>query len=275
MRRVSAIKVVSGACVLGVLAGIGLALGRQHQDEAAIARLQKLPSQLAESRFPDVAPAEPPDGGLGSPLEGLPDYPGADVQPLGRAFKAQGEPMNVAWFETPDSVDQVLTFYGQAIAVRGHFVVRHRFHANHGYVGWFEPLSKRLHLVTVVRNQQKSLVFPSVSTPGRLLERKQTAVPAWLPEVPGTQPPLVFDFEEGANARRSTFTTIDGQSPEAVAKTYQSTLEARGYQVTPGADAEGGAVRLEATKQGSSASVVLKRGEGAKVLVYVSLVGSP
>ncbi len=269
-------KIVLLAALLGTAVGVGLSLKKQRALDLQVKELAHLEDQLPKERFPP-APREAP-ANMSAPmvdpaaLEGLPPYPGANPRDLAQKQRVQGDAMHLAWFQTDDSVDQVLSFYEQRFSEMGRFLVRHRFSAAAGYVGYLEVNDEKLHLISVMRNREHTLVFPSVSYPGRFFDNGGGQLPQTVPVLPGTKGSVVFDFDEGASARRSYFATTE-QPLDSVADFYAKGFESKGWKVEEVNHSLPSEVRIDARRGEASASVLLKKREGQTVAIYVSIAG--
>ncbi len=276
LRTVHPVKLILIAAAVGTLVGVGLSLRKQHQLDAQVTQLSHLGDTLPAEQFPP-APRETKEQ-MSAPLvdpralEGLPPYPGADPRDLAQKTRAQGDDLHLAWFTTHDDVDQVMSFYEQRFSEMGRFIVHHHFNANAGYVGYLDTGDEKLHLISVLRNREQTVVFPSVSYPGHFFDPGGGQLPATVPVLPGTKGSVVFDFDEGAAARRSWFATTERPLDE-VADFYAKALASKGWTVSEVNHALPTEVRIDARLGSASANVTLKKRAGQTVAIYVSIAG--
>ncbi|MFZ5471718.1 MAG: hypothetical protein ACOZIN_20005 [Myxococcota bacterium] len=245
---------LGAAAVLGLVLGVVIERGRtamQSQTEPA--------DPLSPAHLPRAPRGAPPPG---SPLpslalEGLPPYPNASPKNLAEGVRSQGAPVHIAWFQTEDDPEQVLRFYEEQLLANGYPVVSHRYSPYAGYAGYFNPGTKTLHLVSVLWQHGKTLVFPSASHPGALLPVKGP-LPENVPAPEGALGSAVYAFEEGGRTQTSVFTTVPHASVKEVADHYAQALSQRGWRVEPARVGERGAMRLEARRANVSASIWIR-----------------
>jgi hypothetical protein len=270
VKTVSAAKVIALGALLGAAFGVGLALWRQSRTEAELERLAAATEALTTDALPAPPAKDPLAGAVQLPaVHGLPQYPGAFVRPV-----SQSDALDVAWFSTKDGLDDVIAFYEQELAAKGKIVVSHRYSAFAAYVGYRELSTGRLHLVSVLRQPDQTLVFPSQSSPEQLAQTDAKA-PAGLPSIEGSEGGVNLELGEGPAPRKVWLTTFPNRTLEDVTRAWRAGLTASGWSIEPlpggGSDA---AVRIDATKGSTSARITLQRGAPSAVAVYVSLSGA-
>jgi len=277
LRTVHPLKLIAAAALLGTAVGVVLSLRHQQQQTDEIAQIRHAAERLSPEQFPP-APRESPKA-MSAPmvnplaLEGLPPYPGANPRDLASKQRVQGgDDLHMAWFTTDDDVDQVISFYEKRFSDMGRFLVRHRFSPAAGYVGYLDMGDEKLHLISVLRNRNQTVVFPSVSYPGHFFDNEGGQLPKSVPVLPNTKGQVVFDFDEGASARRSYFATTT-RSLDEVADFYAKGFTDNGWKVQEVNHALDTEVRIDARLGQSSASVLLKKREGQTVAIYVSIAG--
>ncbi|MFT3841856.1 MAG: hypothetical protein QM723_33000 [Myxococcaceae bacterium] len=276
LRSVHPLKVIVLAAVLGTAGGVGLSLRKQANDRKELKQVKQLADTLPAEHFPPAPRATPAD--MSAPpvdpraLEGIPPYPNANPRDLAQKQRVQGDDLHMAWFTTDDDIDQVLGFYEKKFSDMGRFLVHHRFSPGAGYVGYLDMGDEKLHLISVMKNRGHTVVFPSVSYPGKYYESAGGQLPQTVPVLPNAQGSVVFDFDEGASARRSYFATVE-QKLDDVADFYSKGFTEKGWKVEEVNHALPSEVRIDARRGDSSASVVLKKREGQTVAIYVSIAG--
>jgi hypothetical protein len=276
LRTIHPLKVIVLAAVVGTAVGVGLSLRKQANEDREVKELRHVADQLPSEHFPPAPRASPKD--MSAPmvdpkaLEGIPPYPGASPRDLSQKERVQGDDMHLAWFTTDDDIDTVLGFYEQRFSEMGRFLVHHRFSPGAGYVGYLDMGDEKLHLISVMKNRGHTVVFPSVSYPGKYFDSAGGQLPQTVPVLPNAVGSVVFDFDEGAAARRSYFATVD-QSLDDVANFYSKGFTEKGWKVEEVNHALPTEVRIDARRGDSSASVVLKKRAGQTVAIYVSIAG--
>ena len=265
------------ACGLSVLAGVALALKSQRAEERRLLELaQQLERLQADRPLPARAPprmtlARPPPQIDPLTLEGIPAYPQSTPRNLASSLKAQGMDLKIGWFETRDTQAQVLAFYEQKITQAGRIPVTHRYSAKAAYVGYLDTRNQKLHLVTVIENQGKSLVFPSSSQPGKFLS-SVPALPPSLPVMPGASGGVVFDFDEGQQARRSYFATVSDRSVAEVADFYAKAFVEKGWVVEASKEPASSEARIDAHRKAGTCKVLVQK-QTDKVAIYATVAG--
>ncbi|MBL8957618.1 MAG: hypothetical protein JNK82_42985 [Myxococcaceae bacterium] len=253
------LRVLVGAAVLGTVLGTTFAFRREAEDE-------KARQALEEAAGGEVGSSPELDDKSGlvklAAVQGLPPYPGAHVRPISSA-----DELDVAWFSTKDSVEQVLSFYERELVDKGVMPVSHQYSEHAGYAGYLDLPDRRMHLVSVIRQSGETLVFPSTSLPEKMLAGG-AAPPAGVPNIAGAESTLGFDLGGGPDKRQVWLATYANQSLEQVTAAWRSGLEGNGWQVKR--TEEQGEPRLAAERAGSSLQVAIRRDPGEKVAVYVT-----
>ena len=253
------LRVLVVAAVLGSVFGTVVAFRREAEDEKARQALEDADDGAG------AAPVDPPDKSgrvTLAAVQGLPQYPGAHVRPI-----SSGEQLDVAWFSTRDSVEQVLSFYETKFAEEGLLPVSHQYSERAGYAGYLELPDHRMHLVSVIRQSDETLVFPSTSYPEKMLAGG-AAPPAGVPNIAGAESTLRFDLGGGPDRRQVWLATYAGQSLEQVTTAWSEGLEGNGWAVKR--TDEEGEPRLAAERAEGSLQVAIRRDPGSKVAVYVT-----
>jgi hypothetical protein len=251
--------VLLAAAVLGSVLGTVIAFRREAEDEQARQALE------AADDGASAEPLEPPDKSgrvTLAAVQGLPQYPGAHVRPI-----SSGEQLEVAWFSTRDSVEQVLAFYEKEFTEKGVMPVSYQYSEHAGYAGYMDVPDHRMHLVSVIRQKDETLVFPSTSYPEKMLAGG-SAPPAGVPNIAGAESTLSFDLGGGPDKRQVWLATYAGQSLEQVTTAWSKGLEGNGWAVKR--TEEEGEPRLAAERAGGSLQVAIRRDPSAKVAVYVT-----
>lgn len=250
--------------LVGVVGGTVLAFWREARDAEEVERLQDAADQLPEVEF---VPPQPPADRAGpvklAALEGLPQYPGANARHL-----SSGAHQDIAWFSTSDDIEQVLAFYEKEFIAKGKLAVGHQYSPFAGWVGYMDVTDHRLHLISVLRQSEETLVFPSTSWPEKMLDGA-AAVPAGLPVVAGAEGGVAFDL--GAGGRQVWLGSFANRTPDDLAQAWHAGLQKQGWDVKR--SEESGLPKLDARGPAGSLQVGFKRDGPMKVAVSVTLAG--
>ena len=274
---ISVVRVLVIASALGIGGGVGLSFWRQAQRERELEKLTETAERLPAALTPAPGELPRPSPEVGSvklpSTDGLPQYPGAFVRPLMQTKKGEGAEMNIAWFATQDSVRDVLQFYSAKFAEKHLLYVAHQYSDHAGYVGYLGLDDDRMHLISVMRDHQATLVFPSSSLPEKLLDAAKAPVaPAGLPTIAGAEGNLAFDVGAlNGGPRRLWLTRVPQRSLVSVLEQYKQDLATHGWNVEELPRATATEAVLNGQRDGSSIQVTLRRDASATVAVYVSL----
>lgn len=274
-------RILGLAAVAGVVGGLGLSYraGLQHQAE-----VDEIMAEAGKQLPPQGFPAPPPLPRTKGPtfnmkaVEGLPPYPGGMPADLLSQPEGVGGEMQMVWFETPDSPSQIIYYYEQKFAEKGLFSMTHFYSEAAGYVGYLDPKAEidspggqKLHLISVIRQGERSVVFASSSYPQKLLNGDQK-LPAGVPELPGTSSSLVFNFDERSLAQKSWVGTIENKTIDEVMTWYQQSFKEKGWQVGVAQIGDDGTGKIEASRAPSHATVSIRRKNNG-LSVYLTLSG--
>ncbi|MGI5862754.1 MAG: hypothetical protein ACOX6T_11950 [Myxococcales bacterium] len=161
----------------------------------------------------------------------FPDYPGAPRTPMGM-LDANGNAMEMAFFETRDSPGEVLAFYGRTFEARGHSV-EYVGEEEGGTVSYYDSSLGQLVSIHAMLSgdpsKRRTLAFPSiVDTPDGV---SLSAAPIEsLPRPEGATAVLRLDdrsMDRSGGAR--TMTQIAPGSPTEVASFYREALPSHGF----------------------------------------------
>lgn len=272
-RSIRPVRVLAFAAALGIAGGVGLSFHRQQQAEQEIARIAAAPTQLDPVRFPEARGPAPVSAPSLNPLsvDGIPAYPSAKASDLLAQPPGHGSELQAAWFVTPDPPDVVLGFYEGRFSDMQVPWITHRYSQHAGYVGFLEYKTGRLHLVSVMRQGDQTVVFPSTSYPARLLNATVQDLPD-VPRHPRTRKSMVFDFDEKVLAKSSWFGLLERETVAEAVAWYRTALAEKGWTVGQAVVLPSGEGKLEASRTGAKASFTLRR-DKQDVSVYVTLSG--
>lgn len=208
-------------------------------------------------------------------VEGLPPYKDAVPEPLAVDFLGPKAPIAAAWFRTDDAPDTVLEFYRGAFLDAGIPTVGDRTGPSSGYVGYVNPRTGETHLVTVVAEGGKTMVFPSVGSVEGLASDGAT-FPEGMPHPEGASKPMVLTFRHEGRVEVSVVSKVvsaaGGQSVRELVAFYRKALPAQGWSLDAVQEEQDEAT-LEASRGGSRITTLLRRRSPEEVDLYVRLVG--
>jgi len=259
--------------VVGGLIGFGWELGL-HEDEASPEESSMEAGPLPEPFDGQAKASEFARGIVQRATEGLPPYKDAVPQALAADYLDPGSRIAAAWFMTPDSPEAVLGFYEQKLAEAGLPVVKHRYNSNAGYVGYMEPHTEQLHMVSVLAQGEETAVFVSSGQVAPFLESQGGQVPADLPMPTNVQRPVVLTFQEEGRTRYSVMADVLEAGVEELAAFYRESFAKRGWTLEGLAQDEADATQLIARRGALRATATVQR-QGLGVRLYLTLDGEP
>jgi hypothetical protein len=278
---VSVVRLLAGAAVTGVVAGVVLARARQAPDpllgaERAAEVAPPVGAAPARRATPDLMAPDPLS------LRGLPPYPKASPRRLLGA--RPGRPLEaISWFSTSDSLDRVLGFYEQAFAAGKLNANSYRWGDRRGYVSWYEyrypddggspGFEGVLHMVSASREGGQTVVLLSATDPDRMLTQA-SPLPVGMRLPPGAQP-QVLDLGELGQQRATVFAHYPEQTPEGLADQLAKVWRADGWVLEERLAALDGRVSLVARQGGRLQLVVVEPAPvGVRLLVNLEERGS-
>jgi hypothetical protein len=214
---------------------------------------------------------------LARSLTYFPPYPNAGrPEALAADYLGPDVPIAVAFFTTKDSSDQVIQHYRKVILDQGLPVIGARFSENSGYVGYWEPETEEVRLVSTLHQGGETMAFVSAGRMGNLLQRRSIQIPEWAPVPP--------DLREAAtltlNMEGLQNTTVTGrmaaQSVEQAEQAYRSTLRLQGWTAEAGSSSGFQQREFVVSNTGMRGQVILKQATGsAEVEFHLSLMQKP
>jgi hypothetical protein len=246
--------ILGGAAIAGVILGVALQQsGASLPDALSFATPADQPNLDLHYVPPAIAPLE--DTQLPA-LEGLPAYPGSRPAPLASDVRTQAMPTAIAWFSTPDSVDDVLDWYENTLNEGGIAAFAHRFGPSTGYVAYHRRATDAMHVVAVMRQGSETLVFPALTQAGNLAQAR-AEVPAGIPHPGAALHTSVVDVIDGGVKMTTVTGIVELASLAELVAFYQRELAARGWQVDLVAQGIAGQARIEARRAGARFEVML------------------
>lgn len=282
-RSISVGRLLGGAALLGVIAGVALSARQQRVVDRGLERILddgddlSPPHERAEnSRFGDVMQADP------ETLRAIPPYPGGNPRRLSSPPTFQNAEFGVAWFSTEDAVEEVLSFYDNAFRGLPTPVVSHRFSPNSGYSGFYEMpsldaghvdvMAGKVHIVSAVRSGSQTLVFISNSEPSKFLEGAAIFY-GDIDLPPNALRPQMIAVGEGPVKKKTIFSTVPTSNLDEVSRHFEAAFAKGGWKLGPWVSNDDGSVAGQASRRGESSSVLLKM-EGTDVSLLLTLDSS-
>jgi hypothetical protein len=206
-------------------------------------------------------------------LPHFPTYPRASLpEVLAADYLGPKAPIAVVWFTTGDTPDQVMEHYRQALETQGLPAIGQRHNANAGYVGYWNPGSEELFLVSTIAQGNETLVFLSAAQPAALGEAPMS-VPEWVPLPPRLEERMVLSVPLEGAAQHTASGLIPIHSLREGTDSYRALLEAQGWRVEAEHDREvNNEVELEIRRGQVHGTALLKHTPPAsRVHLFLSL----
>ncbi|GEN05742.1 hypothetical protein SAMN05443572_101710 [Myxococcus fulvus] len=189
----------------------------------------------------------------------LPAYPRAKVIPMGK-LEANGNPMEMAVFETGDSPGAVMEFYAREFRRQGHRTAVEPDGAGGGVISYYDAKRGSLVSVTAVGRggtPPRTQVFPSIIDAPEGMHLQAQSLPA-LPRAPGAMTMMrIEDRNRGPTQGNTTITELAQGTPGSLATFYRTQLEQRGYVRKDARTGAGGVELLDFQKAGENLSLSL------------------
>jgi hypothetical protein len=201
------------------------------------------PAGAVAGGFPEAAPEPPPlpESAAERLRRHIPLFPGARLVPMGQ-LNANGNRMEMGYFEVKVSAREVLDFYFQVFSQRGHRVVEQPDGAGGGAVNYYDEKMGALVTVNVMaggtESQPRARAFPAIVEAPDGIHLKAEP-PQVLPQPAGLVTVLrVDDQNKGPAEGSSTLTQIAQGTPRQLADYYRKEMAVRGYSSVGGSSSE-------------------------------------
>ncbi|HZH13032.1 MAG TPA: hypothetical protein VE057_01580 [Archangium sp.] len=201
------------------------------------------PAGALAGGFPEAAPEPPPlpESAAERLRRHIPLFPGARLVPMGQ-LNANGNRMEMGYFEVKVSAREVMDFYFQAFSQRGHRVVEQPDGSGGGAVNYYDEKMGALVTVNVMaggtESQPRARAFPAIVEAPDGIHLKAEP-PQVLPQPAGLVTVLrVDDQNKGPAEGSSTLTQIAQGSPRQLADYYRKEMAVRGYSAVGGSSSE-------------------------------------
>lgn len=222
----------------------------------AIAGLVVLAGLTGGAVEAEAAGAPPFDGSLSAPA-----FPGAEVVELGELPGPFGRPLRARLFVADAALEAVLAHYVEAMGAPERTVVGHVIREGLAYVAWADDADGRLRVLTLVRSDGRTYVFPSDVDPAAVLA--QAAGPG--NRAPSGEAAGIAIGGEGGPGARSFLLPVP---VEQAAAALRERFEREGYVARAVQSVPGHALLLLESDSGAAATVVVTAvEEGSRVTV--------
>jgi hypothetical protein len=254
---VSPFRLIGAAAVLGVVAGTALSF--LHTRELDATRAREVPAAITGA-MPIGAPAPAPSPDMMAPdprsLEGIPVYPNAAPRRMFSGDTRTNGVGSISWFETQDTVDDILKFFDDGFIKAHHSTVKGRPSPQRGFVGWFDRQHDSqghvvfgegtMHMVTVSDEGSRRMVFLSANEPMRILERRD-ALPGGVRFPLGAQP-HVLRVGEVEQEHASIFADYEKQDRDQVAEAFEKMARDDGWEISARVTNPEGVISMNLTR---------------------------
>ncbi|WP_224245584.1 hypothetical protein [Hyalangium gracile] len=213
----------------------------------------------AQAAVVTQAPLPAPAVGKDRVRKLFPAYPGANITPMGM-LEANGNPMEMSFFDTRSPAADVLDFYRREFRQRGYHVVTEPDGKGGGAVNYYDPMMGALISVTAVGvgsgREAHTMVFPSIVEAPQGVHLQGSA-PEALPLPPGAVTVLrVDDRSPGPSDGSSTVTQVAHGTPQMLADFYKAEMAGRGF-VQKDSHSSNGVEMLDFSRAGERVSLSL------------------
>lgn len=270
-------KALGLAAVIGIVAGVVLAGATRPPDDLEAAEALAVEAMPTGDPLPvPVAPKTPTEDFMAPDprsLRGIPPYPGADPRRMVSSHPGADQTLAISWFNTGDSVDEVLNFYERAFSDANLLYAVHRYSERRGYVSWFEhdysnaeqPVFGKgvMHMVSVTREGSHTTVLVSASEPQKILENL-SPLPAGVRIPPGPTPQVMNLSEIGQ--QRATILAQYEYGEDRLLEALQDLWKQDGWKVLERTEGENGTTLVVALNQRMQTVVIDGRGERSSQL---------
>jgi hypothetical protein len=263
MKRLIFLLLVSSVFI-GVGLGLFSAEKKMLQANDSLEQAQNI-SDLSQQTYDDMMPDD-------RSLDGLPAYPEAAPRKMFREAAVMGIPMSVSWFETTDSIVQIVNFYQNTFADAGISATSHMYSETKGYVAWKErpasfadagPGAGLLHMISMTTEHGRTIVFLSASRP-ELRTQEAAILPFGLRMPAGSSAPQFVNVSAG-EVDNAFFT-----STNAVLKAQEIFSDLEGQFQTKGFIVRTGSEKMLAVNKEKNQRVTIwvqKESESTKIFL--------
>ncbi|WP_224247730.1 hypothetical protein [Hyalangium gracile] len=190
--------------------------------------------------------------------QGMPSYKGERLQALAADFLGEGSSIAAGWFMTRDTPEQVLGFYREGLGRTGLPVLFHHHNPSAGYVGYRDPETQALHLVSVLAQGAETTVLVSHASADAVTGALQGPLPPELPMPKAVQQHLVMSFQDEGPARFTGHVSAPHARVEGLADLFRQEFKRRGWSVEQGSEQLDEEVLLSARRGSARVSILIQ-----------------
>lgn len=163
---------------------------------------------------------------------GLPAYPATESVKYEGHMTTNDVPLDAVVATTGDDIEKVMQFYSDYILAHAPNGVQRRTGPGAGYIGYFDPATRSMRLVTVLSlpNGKTMLVYSNMN-PKPLLEQPGR-IPDDLPAPEGATGVIATEEREGRGRHRSVSFSL-AQVPDAAREAVIAAGRERGWTPAP------------------------------------------
>lgn len=264
--------------VVGVLLGVAWEdVTYRDKADSELERVEDQAELMEVKQEEGVQRSKRDEAILARSLTYFPPYPNAGrPEALAADYLGPDVPIAVAFFTTKDSSDEVLLHYRKVILDQGLPVIGTRFSENSGYVGYWEPDTEEIRLVSTLHQGGETMAFVSSGQVGNMLQRRAAQVPDWAPVPPNLRQAstLTLDME----GLQNTVVTgrVAAQSVDEAERDYRSALSVQGWTAEAGSSPSFQLREFVVSSTGMRGQVILKQATGSgEVEFHLSLMQRP
>ncbi len=146
-------------------------------------------------------------------LHGFPGYPGAAHTQFEGALKSNDVPLDATVVVTPDPIKAVIGHYRRHLESMHIAGTEHWLGPRSAYIGFFDPVSRTMRLVTTVGTPSGGTMVIFSSMDPRNLLKKPGLIPADLPSIPGASRVATTESRDGPHRHRTVHFLLEGKTP--------------------------------------------------------------
>lgn len=178
-----------------------------------------------------AAPAEP------GRFHGFPGYPGASFVEFQGDMRSNDVPLEATVVVTGDPVKAVIQHYHRHLESMHIVGTEHWLGPDSAYIGFFDPSSQTMRLVTTVGTPSDGTMVIFSSMDPRSLLKKPGRIPADLPAVAGASRVTTTESRDGGHRHRSVNFLLQGKTPAQAREEFTRVLLLKGWQQVQDASA--------------------------------------
>lgn len=262
--------------VVGVLLGVAWEDASYGKVESELERVEDQ-AQAMEAKQEGVRRSKREEAVLARSLTYFPPYPNAGrPEALAADYLGPDVPIAVAFFTTKDSSDQILQHYRKVILDQGLPVIGARFSENSGYVGYWEPDTEEVRLISTLQQGGETMALVSAGQMGNMLRRSAAQIPDWAPVPPSLREVSALTLNMEGLQNTTVTGRVAAESVDDAERAYRSTLRLMGWTAEAGSSPGFQQREFVVSNTGMRGQVILKQAMGSgEVEFHLSLMQKP